>query len=158
MKRFAPLLLLICLIGCSQWVYKVPTGAMEPTIMPGNSVVTDLIIYSKQPIERFDIVILKAPPSKDYGYKEMKVVMRVIGLGGEVVEIRKGKVFINGRELIEPFTFIPSSDDFGPITVPDGEYFMLGDNRPNSYDSRYWNPTTIEKKDIEGKVTEILHK
>jgi signal peptidase I len=158
MKRFATLMLLVCLVGCSQWAYKVPTEAMKPTIMPGDSVITDLIVYSKQPIERFDVVVLKAPPSEPDGGKEIKVVKRIIGLSGEVVEMRKGKVFINGRELSETFSFIPSNDDFGPMTVPDGEYFMLGDNRPNSFDSRFWNPATIKKKAIEGKVTEILHK
>lgn len=158
MRRFVIFLLLIWLTGCSQWAYKVPTVSMEPTIKAGDSVITDLNIYSRQPIEQFDIVILKAPPSEFDKGKEVKVVKRIIGLSGEVVEMRKGKVFINHRELTEPFPFIPSDDDFGPLKIPDDEYFVLGDNRLNSADSRNWNPATIKQKDIEGKVTKILHR
>jgi signal peptidase I len=87
--------------------------------------------------------------------KNTRIVMRVIGLGGEIVELVQGKVFINGHELQQAFNSIPADDSFGPVTVPDGEYFLLGDNRANSYDSRYWNPPTIKASSIKGKVTEV---
>ena len=91
------------------------------------------------------------------GEKVTFYVKRVIGLDGEQVELRKGRVFINGQLLNEPFAINPSDDDFGPIKVPNGEYFLLGDNRPNSFDSRYWNPATLKESYIGAKVVEIRH-
>jgi signal peptidase I len=82
----------------------------------------------------------------------------VIALGGETVEIRKGRLYVNHRELSQPFSFMPhdTEEDYGPLTVPEGEYFILGDNRPNSADSRYWKKPTLNKSYIEAKVVEII--
>jgi signal peptidase I len=156
-RRFAVVIALaLMLAGCKRLV-KVPTAAMEPTIKAGDSVVADPLDFLINPVRRFDIVVFKAPPSILPGEKETFLVKRVIGLGDEQVELRKGKVFINGQLLNEPFTINPSDDDFGPVRVPSGEYFMLGDNRPNSYDSRYWNPATLKESYIGAKVIEIRH-
>jgi signal peptidase I len=159
MKRFTPLLFVALLAACSQWTYRVPTAAMEPTIKAGDSIVTEQHYYSNHAVERFDIVIFNAPPSALLeGEKNQIYVKRVIGLGGEQIEIRQGAVFINGKRLREPFVTRPSDDDFGPVTIPEGEYFLLGDNHANSSDSRYWKPATIKQSDLLGKVTEIIHK
>jgi len=88
--------------------------------------------------------------------KGTKIVKRVMGLSGETIELVNGKVLINGHELEQTFNSIPEEDSFGPVIVPSGEYFLLGDNRANSYDSRYWNPPTINAGSIKGKVTEII--
>jgi len=135
----------ILLVGCSRWAYKVPTVAMEPTIKPGDTVWVDHGYYTSHPVERFDMVLYK------------KIVKRVIGLGGEKVEIREGRVFINDQELRQTFEWIPLKESFGPITIPREEYFLLGDNRANSFDSRYWNPPTLKSPGITGKVVEIKH-
>jgi len=153
------LLLSWFLSGCSKWAYKVPTDAMEPTIKKGDSIWVDQQYYSSHPIERFDIVMFMASEHGDpHQGKDAKIVKRVIGLGGEQIQIVSGKVLVNGAALKQSFSFSPSQDDFGPVTVPQGEYFLLGDNRDNSYDSRFWTPPTIGAKSIKGKVTGILHK
>lgn len=134
---------------------------MQPTIKIDAKVVTDETAYSShQPINRFDIVIHKAPiddKMRELGIDEnTRFIFRVIGLSGEKVEIRKGQVFINDKLLDEPFEKYPSNDDFGPVTVPENEFFLLGDNRPKSNDSRYWKPPTIKRENIFGKVVKIF--
>src|ERR1044072_8490968 len=106
-RRFAVVIALaLMLAGCKR-LPKVPTIAMEPTIKAGDSVVADPLDFLLNPVQRVDIVVFKAPPSIYPREKEAFYVKRVIGLGGEQVELRKGKVFINGQPLNEPFTIIP---------------------------------------------------
>ena len=131
---------------------------MEPTIKRGDTVWVDHSFYSSHPIERLDIVMYEAAENGDpHQDKGTRIVKRVIGIGGETVELFQGKILVNAQELKEPFESIPTEESFGPVTVPSGEYFLLGDNRSNSYDSRYWNPPTIKASSITGKVTEIKH-
>jgi signal peptidase I len=147
--------------GCGYHWIKVPTGAMQPTIKIEASVVTDENAYSSgDPINRFDIVIHKVPLDDKYrklGIDEKtRFIFRVIGLSGEKVEIKNGGVFVNDKLLSEPFEKYQSTDNFGPIVVPANEFFLLGDNRSESNDSRYWKPSTIKKEDIFGKVVKIF--
>jgi signal peptidase I len=131
---------------------------MEPTIKPGDTVWVDHKFYSSHPIARAEIVMYEAGERGDpHRGQGTRFVKRVIALGGETVELIHGKVLINGQPLSETFETIPNQDNFGPVTVPPGEYFLLGDNRDNSFDSRYWKPPTIEATKIKGKVTEIKH-
>ena len=155
------ILVFCCLgIGCAVGAYKIPTAAMSPTINPGDGAIGDELSYKLgSSIDRFDIVIFKAPKDKRYGSTaeaEVKFIFRIIGLSGEKVEIKKGKVYINDRLLEEPFQKNADETDFPSIIVPENEYFLLGDNRPDSWDSRFWKPATINKSDIYGKVIEIL--
>ena len=148
-------------IGCGYRWLKVPTGAMQPTIETDANIVIDENAYSSgETVNRFDIVIHKAPIDenlKRLGVDEnTKFAFRIIGLSGEKVEIKKGKVFINDNLLDEPFEKHSSDDDFKPIVIPENEFFLLGDNRPESNDSRYWKPSTIKRKDIFGKVVKIF--
>ena len=156
------ILVFCCLaIGCGFHWIKVPTGAMQPTIKIEANVITDETAYSSgQPIERFDIVIHKAPIDDNYrklGIDEnTRFIFRVIGLSNEKVEIKDGKVFINDKLLEETFEKFTFNDNFGPIIVPENEFFLLGDNRPESNDSRYWKPATIKRENIFGKVVKIF--
>jgi len=141
--------------------FQIPTGSMEPTLLVGDFLLVNKLVYASTltPLEeailprrrlaRQDIVVFKYPNelSKDF-------VKRVIGLPGEKLEIKNKQVFINDKPLDEAYkvhndtqiiakTSSYSYDDtirdnYGPVTVPEGQIFVMGDNRDNSADSRYW--------------------
>ncbi len=114
--------------------FYIPSGSMEPTLMVGDKIlVNKLNNYFKNP-ERGEVIVFRYPldTSQDF-------IKRVIGLPGETVEILDSKVYINGDPLIE--NYLPSDlvyPDFQKILVPENSYFMMGDNRNNSQDSRVW--------------------
>jgi signal peptidase I len=146
MKCFAATILL--LLGfANERTVKMPNSSMEPTIKMGAPLQIDEAYYSKNPVRRFDIVVVTDPDNK-----ESKYIKRVIGLGGERFQIKNGKILVNGEQLKEPFASIPPEEDFESISVPNEEYFMLGDNRANSYDSRHWKKKTVSKGEIYAKV------
>ena len=147
-------------VGCSYGLVKVPTGAMEPTIPTDSYVAWRPIANAGHEVERFDLVIHTVPFDEKrrlLGENESsRYIFRVVGLGGEEIAIRDGLLFINGTRMPEPFERVASDDNFGPIAIPEGEYFLLGDNRPASNDSRSWNPSTIRKERIIGEVVWIF--
>lgn len=124
----------------------VPTGSMENTIMPNDRVFGLRIPYYWGKPERFDIAIFIPPDEPDTYY-----VKRVIGLPGEKVEFRAGKVYINDSAEPLPDDFTKEEprieETWAPFNVPEGCYFMLGDNRNNSTDSRYWTSTHYVAED-----------
>jgi signal peptidase I len=135
---------------------------MMPTISPQDMCIVNPLAYSTGEIQRFDIIIFEMPESvkQTTGSKgEVRVMMRIIGLPGERIEIREKQVLVNDQILDQPFERIesdfPKHRNFGPIVVPTNEYFVLGDNRENSLDSRYYKHPTIHKKTIYSKVTVI---
>jgi signal peptidase I len=142
--------------------FKIPTGSMENNLLIGDHLLVNKFVFAPtlsaaerlllpiDPIRRGDIIVFKFPedPERDF-------IKRVIGLPGETVELKNKKVHINGKPIDEPyvhFMFPPVEQEsgesvtfdfdvrssYGPVTVPDGHYFMMGDNRDNSQDSRYW--------------------
>ena len=127
----------------------VPTGSMENTIMPGDRIIALRLTYYVSSPERGDIVVFRYPDDESVLY-----VKRVIGLPGETVEVKDGEVYINNSDTPLDDSFVKEQPvgDFGPYEVPEGCYFMMGDNRNNSQDSRYWVNKYVEKDKILGKV------
>lgn len=128
---------------------RVPSESMEKTIMTGDRFFGNRLAYLFDDPERFDIVVFKYPDDESQLF-----VKRVIGLPGETVEIKDGKVYINGSEtpLDDSFTPETPTGDYDPYVVPEGSYFMLGDNRNHSGDSRFWKQPYVEKEKIVGKA------
>ncbi|HSL93666.1 MAG TPA: signal peptidase I [Bacillota bacterium] len=112
----------------------IPSGSMEPTLKIKDMFFVEKLSYRFGEMERGDIIVFW-PPEKlqpDFPY-----VKRLIALAGETVEIRDGIVYVDGIPLNEPYAE-PWRGDFGPLAVPEGHMFVLGDNRPSSADSREW--------------------
>lgn len=127
----------------------VPSGSMLDTIPEHSRIVAFRLAYLLSEPERFDVIVFKYPDNEAVYY-----VKRVIGLPGEKVEIIDGKVYINDSQTPLEDSFvkgIPYSSS-GPFYVPEGAYFMLGDNRNNSEDSRYWTNKFVYKEKILGEV------
>ena len=125
---------------------KVPTGSMENTIMSAVSMGLRCAYWFSEP-ERGDIVVFYAPDHPDTLY-----VKRVIGMPGDRVEIVNGTTYINGEALQEDYLPEPMEGDYGPYQVPDGAYFMMGDNRNHSADARDWINTYVYEDAIIGKA------
>jgi signal peptidase I len=137
--------------------FKIPTGSMEPNLLVGDHLLVNKFAFAPggperallptRDIRRGDIVVFKYPedPERDF-------IKRVIGLPGETIELKNHLVHVNGKALDEPYAhFLPRPeggsfaemtgdvrDTYGPVTVPADGYFVMGDNRDNSQDSRYW--------------------
>jgi len=131
-------LLTIGSIGCQAALVKNEGHAMEPTFQDGEQVAVARTIGR---IERGHIIVFRYPKdeSKDF-------IKRVVGLPGEEIAIKDGHVLIDGRELDEAYVAAGnrSADTRGPLTIPDDEYFVMGDNRRNSSDSRHWGTVRRE--------------
>lgn len=147
--------------------FKIPSGSMKQTLQIGDHILVNKFIYGvKMPFvdkvvipvkdpRRGEIVVFKFPedPDKDF-------IKRVVGVAGDEIKIHNKKVFVNGKPLnhdfgiyVDPRIFPPSAeprDNFGPITVPPNALFVMGDNRDQSYDSRYWG--FVDLSAVKGKA------
>lgn len=105
--------------------------SMEPTLWTGERLFVSKLSYRFGTPQRGDVVMFKYPlnPSKDY-------VKRIIAIGGDTIEMRMGRVYINGQLVAEPFVQFPGLSNYSPYVVPEGKIFLMGDNRTNSEDSR----------------------
>lgn len=128
---------------------QVPSASMKNTIMEGDRLFGIKIAYLFSDPERGDIVTFPFPDNEEELY-----VKRIIGLPGETIEIIDGKVYINDstEPLEEPYLPEEMLGSYGPYEVPEGCYFMMGDNRNVSKDSRDWENKFVEKDKIEAKV------
>ena len=127
----------------------VPTGSMENTIMAGDRILALRTSYWFDEPKAGDIAVFRYPddPTGNTLY-----VKRVIGTEGDVVEVADGAVYVNGEMLTEDYIAETTQGDFGPYLVPEGSYFMMGDNRNHSLDSRFWENKFVPKDEILGKV------
>ena len=133
----------------------IPTGSMESAIMPNDRIIAFRLSYLFSDPERFDIVIFRYPDNESLLY-----VKRIIGLPGETVTIRNGQVFIDDSQipLRDDFINEPARGDYGPFLVPENSYFMLGDNRNNSEDSRAWANPFVNRDGILGRAIFRYHR
>lgn len=126
--------------------FYIPSGSMEPTLQVGDRIIVSKLNYHFTNPARGDVIVFRFPldPDRDF-------VKRVIGLGGETVAFRDSQLYINGEPVSEDY--LPEGlkfPDFGPVQVPEGNYFMMGDNRNNSDDSRRWG--SLPEEYIIGKA------
>lgn len=123
---------------------RVPTPSMEPTVLPGDRLLAEKIVYRFTGPKRGDIIVFAPPFAPEQGAVasflglEEDYLKRVIALPGETVEIRDGQVLIDGVPLDEPYIKEAPTYEAPPVTVPEGQLFVLGDNRNQSYDSHAW--------------------
>jgi signal peptidase I len=158
---------ILIVLAIKQWVvnpYRIPSSSMEPTLhcaRPGNECeagISDRVLacrfcYHLWSPKRGDIIVFNTPPqaAQDCGSGGV-FVKRLIGLPGETWEERNGYVYINGKKLDEPYIKPDrrDPDTHGPQKIPSGHYFMMGDNRRSSCDSRRWG--TVSHDELIGKV------
>lgn len=129
-------------------ISEVPTESMAGTIDAGDNLVCTRFGIEEEKIERYDILIFTPQDNP-----EMLYVKRLIGLPGETIEVRDGKVYADGVELDNSFTNVPQNRrGDGVYKVPEGCYFFLGDNRNNSNDSRFWKNKYVPAANIKAKA------
>ena len=119
-------------------MYRMPSRSMEPTIHESDVFVVNVAALRDRDPRVGEIIVFKSPPQP-----EVHFIKRVVAVGGSTIEIRAGTVLLDGMPLDEPYLaaepiFADHNDDFGPLEVPAGQFFVLGDNRGNSLDSRFW--------------------
>ena len=144
----------------------IPSESMVPTLAPGDRVLVNKVIYRLRDPGRGDVIVFEDPnpqPHEDRGpiagffgwvargmgvsqAEDEDFIKRIVGLPGETIQGRNGKILIDGRELSEPYLNGVTTGNFAPVDIPEGEYFVMGDNRANSNDSRYSLGTIPEEK------------
>lgn len=147
--------------------FKIPSGSMLPTLMIGDHLLVNKFIYGiKVPFTGKLLVPIKDPKPGDIMVfrfprdRSVDYIKRVVGEPGDKIEIKDKKLYRNGERADDPHAHFSSTmvlpaavspkDNFGPITVPEGKYFVMGDNRDNSSDSRFWG--FVESSDVLGKA------
>ena len=134
--------------------YQIIGVSMEPTLENGQYVLVDKISPHFSDYKRGDVVVLQPPPGYDEDGKNVPFIKRVIGVGGDTIEVKDGSVWVNGVKLVEPYVFGGQPTD--PFTgqsiwqVPAGDVFVLGDHRQESQDSRWFGP--IPKSTVIGRA------
>jgi len=128
--------------------FLIPSGSMIPTLQIGDRIMADKFLYYARNPKRGEVIVFRAPPQADP--QQRNFVKRVIGLPGDIVEIKDGEVFLNGKPLKEPYIYEPPYYQFGPYKVPKNHYFVMGDNRNDSSDSHIWGPLSEDR--ITGRV------
>ncbi len=135
--------------------YFIPTGSMEPTLHIGDRILVFKLAYLFSSPERGDVVVFKAPASEAVDCGDAYVpdlVKRIVGLPGETISSVRNVIFIDHKPLAQPWAHYQPLDvqPITPQTIPANHYFMIGDNQPNSCDSRYWG--TIPRSSIIGEA------
>lgn len=129
--------------------FRVDGPSMEPSLYTGERLLVDKVSYRLHPPQRGDIVVFANPtdPREDY-------IKRVVAVPGDQVELRLGKLYVNGQPISEGHVYQDGVSTYGPQLVPPGHVFVLGDNRPNSRDSRFFGP--VPTRLIKGRALVIF--
>lgn len=163
-------ILLVLFMGSVVQAYKIPSGSMIPTLEIGDRILVSKLSYGFQFFfsnetlyqystpARGDVVVFTRADDKSTVEDESSInlIKRVIGLPGETIEVRSTKVYIDNKELSEPYArYIDAGmtvPDFGPVKIPAGHVIVLGDNRDSSKDSRFWNEPFLPISRIKGRA------
>jgi signal peptidase I len=131
--------------------FYIPSESMVPTLEVGDRLFVNKFIYRFHEPERDDIVVFKSVEGSTEGGQE-DLIKRVVGLPGDEISVQDGVLFVNGEAKEEPYVNhqSPDTSSFGPVTVPEGKFFMMGDNRADSLDSRFFGAVPFEN--IEGEA------
>lgn len=147
--------------------FKIPSGSMLPTLLIGDHLLVSKFSYGvRLPVigtelihrpgpARGDVVVFRFPRDRSLDY-----IKRVVAISGDTIEVRDKQVFLNGEQVVNPHAHFTNHeimsaaggprDNFGPVKVPEGKIFVMGDNRDNSYDSRFWG--FVDLRDVLGKA------
>ncbi|HWI54119.1 MAG TPA: signal peptidase I [Desulfobacteria bacterium] len=117
---------------------QIPSGSMIPTLQIGDRLLVDKITYKLGELHHRDIIVFAPPPEAQVGEIKSDYIKRIIGLPGDEIQVNNRRVFLNGKEMKEPYIAEPPEYNFGPVIVPDDSLFVMGDNRNNSFDSHAW--------------------
>lgn len=128
----------------------VPSGSMAPTIEAGSLVIGSRLSYRNEAPGRGDVIFFRHAEAGN-----ALLIKRVVAVAGDTLEIKDGKVFINGTALQEPYADA-CAGSFGPLTVPEGKLLVLGDHRSQSRDSRFWEDPFVELSDVVGRALYLL--
>jgi len=132
--------------------FYIPSGSMEPTLKIKDFILVNKFIYRFHPPQRKDIIVFHPPPAANANGKDY--IKRVIAIGGDTIEVKDGKVYLNGKILNEPYIAEPPWREFESFKVPENSLFVMGDNRNNSEDSRFWGVVPLEN--VIGKAFVVL--
>jgi signal peptidase I len=120
----------------------IPSESMLPTLEVGDRLIVEKVTYRLHAPERGDIVVFDPPPRSGFD-RGNAFIKRIVGLPGETIAVREGKVTINGQVLDEQYVMEPPTYEMDPLTIPAGNVFVMGDNRNNSADSHVWGALPI---------------
>lgn len=131
---------------------RVDGASMNTTLADGEIMILNKIVYKKEDIKRFDIVVIKQD--------DKHIIKRVVGLPGEIIEYKDNILYINGKEMKDPYPSTKTDDfsieDVGHTKIPGDTYFVMGDNRSDSLDSRYPSVGVIKKENIVGRARLVI--
>lgn len=127
----------------------IPSGSMLPTLEINDRLIIDKLSYRFTEPQRGDVVVFNPTEELSLQYKDA-FIKRIIGLPGETLEVRDGQVFVNGEPIEEDYIAEEPQYKWGPETIPEGHFLVLGDNRNNSFDSHYWG--FVPRENIIGRA------